>query len=86
MISSNTDMFVIEIYHDRDGRYMMLCYGFGWKGTYAAGKYFDTTIYPTIATCPYTWLIVKWEDINGNGFVNTAAGGNTDTVIATSQG
>jgi outer membrane protein assembly factor BamB len=86
VISSNTDMFVIEVYRDGDGRYMLLCYGFGWKGTYAAGKYFDDEIYPSIAIYPYTWLIVKWEDTNSNGFVNTAAGGDTYTVIATSQG
>jgi hypothetical protein len=86
VINSNTDVFVVEVYRDGDGRYMLLCYGFGWKGTYAAGKYFDAEIYPNIGSYPYTWLIVKWEDTNGNGFVNTAAGGDTYTVIATSQG
>jgi outer membrane protein assembly factor BamB len=83
VIDNNADMFIVEVYRDGDGRYMLLCYGFGWKGTYAAGKYFDSEIYPNLATYPYTWTIVKWEDTNGNGFVNTAADGDTYTVIAT---
>jgi outer membrane protein assembly factor BamB len=82
-INNDMDMFVIESYRDADGRYMLLCYGFGWKGTYAAGKYFDTEIYPNIANYPYSWIIVKWEDTNANGFVNTATEGDTYTVIAT---
>jgi hypothetical protein len=84
-INSNLDMFVIEVYQDSDGRNEMLCYGFGWKGTYAAGKYFDTEIYPNITAYPYSWLIVLWSDTNGNGFVNTAADGDSYAVIATSQ-
>jgi outer membrane protein assembly factor BamB len=83
VINNGTDMFVIESYRDADGRYMLLCYGFGWQGTYAAGKYFDSEIYPQIANYPYSWIIVKWEDTNANGFVNTATEGDTYTVIAT---
>ena len=83
VVNNNMDMFVIESYRDGDGRYILLCYGFRWKGTYAAGKYFDTEIYPHIANYPYNWLIVKWEDTNANGFVNTQADGDTYTVIAT---
>ncbi len=84
-VNNGVDMFVIEAYRDRDGRNVMLCYGFGWKGTYAAGKYFDTAIYPNITAYPYNWIIVLWSDTNGNGFVNTAAGGDTYTIIATEQ-
>jgi len=85
VINSNMDMFVIEVYQDSDGRNVMLCYGFGWQGTYAAGKYFDTEIYPNLSLYAYSWIIVKWEDTNANGFVNTAADGDTYTVIATGQ-
>ena len=63
----------------------MLCYGFGWKGTYAAGKYFDTEIYPNLAAYPYRWIIVQWSDTNGNGFVNRAVDGDTFTIVATDQ-
>ncbi len=85
VINGNVDMFVIEVFQDSNGRNVMLCYGFGWKGTYAAGKYFETEIYPDITSYPYSWLIVQWEDTNGDGFVNTTADGDTYTVIATGQ-
>jgi hypothetical protein len=75
-------MFVIEVFRDRDGKYLLLCYGFGWKGTYAAGKYFYTVVYPSIQTHSESWIIVKWEDTNGNGFVNTQTEGDTYTVVA----
>jgi len=58
--------------------------GFGWKGTYAAGKFFHTTIYPNLASYNISWIIVKWQDTNGNSFVNNPSDGDTYTVIATS--
>ena len=64
---------------------MMLCYGFGWKGTYAAGEYFDTGIYPNVSSYPYSWMVVRWEDTNGNGVVDAGTGGDTYTVVATGQ-
>lgn len=78
----NQDMFVIEVYKDGEGRYMMICYGFGWKGTYAAGKYFDTSIYPNLNLQNERWIIVKWDDSNNNGFVNNPGDGDTYTIIA----
>lgn len=82
-VGENEDMFVIEVYEDGGGRYIFLCYGFGWKGTYAAGKYFLTEIHPNIESYPCGWIIVKWEDANGDGFVNAEADGDAYTVIAT---
>jgi endonuclease YncB( thermonuclease family) len=81
-VNDDKDMFVIEVFKDGDGRNMLLCYGFGWKGTYASGKYFNDVIYPDLESYPYSWIIVKWEDTNGDGFVNTQEGGDTYTVIA----
>ena len=75
-------MFVIETYEDGHGRYFLLCYGFGWKGTYAAGKYFHTDVRPNLASYPYPWVIVKWEDKNGDGFVNTGVDGDVYTLVA----
>jgi hypothetical protein len=83
VINNNMDIILVEVYLDSDGRNIMLCYGFGWKGTYAAGKYFLTEIYPNIANYSYSWIIVKWEDTNANGFVNITPDGDTYTVIAT---
>jgi parallel beta-helix repeat protein len=82
VINFDEDMFVIEVYRDGDGRLMMLCYGFGWQGTYAAGKYFDTVIYPDLTSYPFSWIIVKWEDSNGDGFVNNPGEGDAYTPIA----
>jgi hypothetical protein len=82
VVSTNQDMFVIETFRDADGRYIMLCYGFGWEGTYAAGKYFDAVIYPNLASQSESWIIVKWNDTNSNGFVNGPYDGDTYTIIA----
>jgi hypothetical protein len=84
VINHDQDMFVMEVYIDGNGRYMMLCYGFGWKGTYAAGKYFHTTIYPNLASYNINWIVVKWQDTNGDSFVNNPSDGDTYTVIASS--
>ena len=75
-------MFVIEVYEDGDGKIILLCYGFGWKGTYAAGKYFHTEVHPDLVSYPYQWVIVKWEDGNGDGFVNAGADGDVYTLVA----
>ena len=75
-------LFVIETYEDGRGRYFLLCYGFGWKGTYAAGKYFHTEVFPNLSSFPYPWVIVKWEDANGDWFVNTGADGDVYTLVA----
>jgi hypothetical protein len=84
VINNNQDMFIIEVYLDGGGRYIMLSYGFGWKGTYAAGKYFDTTIYPNLASYTISWIVVKWQDTNGDSFVNNPGDGDTYTVISSS--
>lgn len=82
VIDHDHDMFVIETYGDGYGRYMMVCYGFGWKGTYAAGKYFHTTIYPNLGLYDVSWTIVKWQDTNNDGFVNAPYDGDAYTVVA----
>ena len=82
VINQNQDMFVIEVYQDGNERNFMLCYGLGWKGTYAAGKYFDQIVYPNLQTYEVSWIIVKWDDTNANGFVNNPGDGDTYTLIA----
>jgi hypothetical protein len=82
VVNNDQDMFVMEIYTDGSGRHMMLCYGFGWKGTYAAGKYFHTTVYPNSASYNLGWIVVKWQDANDDGFVNNPGDGDNYTIIA----
>lgn len=82
VINVDKDLFVIETYVDGRGRYILLCYGFGWKGTYAAGKYFNTVVHPNLESYTCSWIIVKWEDTNGDGFVNTEADGDAYILIA----
>jgi hypothetical protein len=75
-------MFMIERYIDGEGRLVTLCYGFGWQGTYAAGKFFEEELFPNLATYTNSWIIVKWEDSNGNGFVDLPWEGDNYTVVA----
>jgi hypothetical protein len=81
VINNDQDMFVIEVVKDSSGRYIMICYGFGWKGTYAAGKYFHTRVYPNLSSYNTSWIIVKWQDSNGDGLVNNPGDGDTYTEI-----
>ena len=59
-----------------------ICYGFGWPGTYAAGKYFDKEVFPNLGTYTHGYVIVHWEDSNGDSFVNSPEEGDIYTIIA----
>jgi hypothetical protein len=60
----------------------LFAYGISGKGTYAAGKYFHYVMYPYLPWFDVGWIIVKWEDTNGNGFVNNPYDGDTYIPIA----
>lgn len=81
-INDTLDLFLVEIFKDVEGRYVFISYGLGWRGTYAAGKYFEEIIYPNLDSFHMSWIIVKWEDTNGNNFVDNPLGGDSYTVIA----
>jgi len=80
--TDSLDLFLMEVFSDADGRYAFIAYGIGYRGTYAAGKYFHTIVYPDLDSYNFRWIIVKWEDTNGDGFVNNPDDGDTYTVIA----
>ncbi len=80
--TTNQDLFLIERYLDGYDRIITIVYGFGWQGTYAAGRYTLTAMFPALAHHYHGWVIVKWEDTNGDGFVNNPSDGDTYTVIA----
>ena len=82
-VSRGKDLFVIEAYSDSEGRHLLLCYGLGWKGTYAAGKYYFKEIHGDPASYPHAWMVVLWEDLNGDDFVNAPGDGDRYTVIGT---
>jgi len=83
VINVDEDLFVIERYVDSEEQIITICYGFGWKGTYAAGKYFEKEVFPNLGTYTNSWIIVKWDDTDMDGFVDLPWDGDTYTVIAT---
>jgi parallel beta-helix repeat protein len=78
----HNDLFLMESFVDDDGRVVVIAYGIDWRGTYAAGKFFDKMLFTNLATFNQGWVIVKWEDTNMNGFVDNPEEGDTYTVLA----
>jgi parallel beta-helix repeat protein len=78
----HNDLFLMESFVDNGSRTVVLAYGIDWRGTYAAGKFFDKMVFPNLATFNQGWVIVKWEDTNMNGFVDNPEEGDTYTVLA----
>jgi hypothetical protein len=70
VINFGEDMFIIEAFEDPDDRFVVIFQGFGWKGSYAAGKFFDRVMFPELESYPYGWVIVHWDDTNSDGYVN----------------
>ena len=55
------DMFVVEFFLDSDGNTVFVIYGYGWKGSFAAGKFFKSTIYPNISSYTHGYYIYLWN-------------------------
>jgi hypothetical protein len=85
-IGASKDMFVIMIMQkpgtDADPQYAIMAYGFAGRGTLASSVYFKTTIEPNLSSYTMDWIIVQWEDTNGNAHPDIP-GTDTFTVIAT---
>jgi len=82
------DMFVIQIFQEPAispylGRWVMIMYGYTWRGTWASALYFDKVIFPNITDFPCTWYVVEWSDSNWNGLVDPP-GVDTYTIVADS--
>ena len=67
------DLFIVELFQDTQGRYVMVCYGLGWRGTFAAALYFDKVMWPDISSYNSTWYIVKWIDDGDNSVEDPSA-------------
>jgi len=79
--TEHLDLFLIELFCDHQGRYILIVYGVGWKGSLAGGIYFDHVIYPDIGNYTNSWYIFKWED-DGDGNVEDLTE-DTYTLLAT---
>jgi len=78
----HNDLFLIEMFNDCNDRHIFNAYGIDWRGTYAAGKFFESVYLPNLAMFTKSWIIVKWEDTNGDGFVNGPYDGDTYVILA----
>jgi len=65
-ISYHQDMFLVEYFMDSDGNAVFIIYGYGWKGSFAGGRYFKSTIYPSIGTYTHAYYVYQWNDASGN--------------------
>lgn len=63
-------MFVIESFIDNAGNNVFIVYGYGWKGTFAAGKFFKFVAYPDIKNYTDSYDVFKWIDSDDDGFVD----------------
>ena len=45
-------------------------YGYGWKGTFAAGLFFKSIVYPNLSSYSDAWYVYRWNDSNGDEFVD----------------
>jgi C1A family cysteine protease len=69
-VEAGQDMFVIESFVDDLDNNVYIVYGYGWKGTFAGGKFFKFVIYPDIESYINSYYVFKWVDSNGDGFVD----------------
>jgi hypothetical protein len=67
---SSHDMFVVESFTDDNGNHIFIVYGYGWKGTFAGGKFFKFVMYPNISSYTASYYVFEWTDSNGDGFVD----------------
>jgi hypothetical protein len=69
-IDAGQDIFVVESFIDDKGNKVLAVYGYGWKGTFAGGKFFKFIIYPDIDDYTDSYYVYKWTDLNNDGFVD----------------
>ena len=78
-----SDVFVIQILRDADGRLVAIMYGTRYTGTWAAAEYFKFIVYPTIASWTDSYYIVQWTDATSGTSANFLPdSGDTYTLLA----
>lgn len=70
ILAGNQDMFVVESFIDNSGNNIFIVYGYGWKATFAGGKFFKFIIYPNIENYTGSYYVFEWIDLNGDEFVD----------------
>jgi hypothetical protein len=75
------DMFVIQSFIENADNKFLVIYGYGWKGTFAGGKFFKFVVYPNIIQYTNSYYIFKWTDNNNDCFVDLSE--RSKTSIAT---
>ena len=58
----HNDLFVVMVFQDTNGNFVLIIYGLGWKGTFAGGIYFKEVIKPNLGTYTKSAYVFKWTD------------------------
>jgi hypothetical protein len=59
---THNDLFVVMVFQDTNGNFVLVIYGLGWKGTFAGGIYFKEVIKPNLATYTKRAYVFRWTD------------------------
>jgi hypothetical protein len=59
---THNDLFVVMVFQDTNGNFVLVIYGLGWKGTFAGGIYFKEVIKPNLATYAKRAYVFRWTD------------------------
>jgi hypothetical protein len=79
----SSDVFVIQILRDADGRLVVLMYGTCYVGVWAAAWYFKFMVYPTVSSWQDSYYIVRWTDAASGASANrTPDAGDAFTILA----
>jgi len=58
----HNDLFVVMVFQDTNGNFVLIIYGLGWKGTFAGGIYFKEVIKPNLASYTKRAYVFRWTD------------------------
>jgi len=61
----HNDLFVVMVFQDTNGNFVLIIYGLGWKGTFGGGIYFKEVIKPNLASYTKRAYVFRWTDAGG---------------------
>ena len=62
----HNDLFVIMVFQDANGNFILVIYGYGWRGTLAGGIFFKEVMKPNLASYTGSAYIFRWTDANSD--------------------